>query len=218
VIRPSAEGARDAVDAAGESAAPGLLIDPAGWTPPFDWGLLFGNAGPVEVEIGCGKGMFLKEAARAHPQVNYLGVERARKYLAVAQTRLERAGASNVRLLRADGLDVLSRWAGARTLRVIHIYFPDPWPKTRHHKRRIFGPALLSLAQRSLCPDGEIRLATDNAPYAEAIRDLFRAAADRFGAVEWPDDDPERFPTNYERKWLRAGRSLWWARYRLLAR
>jgi tRNA (guanine-N7-)-methyltransferase len=215
VTRAGAESAAGARTVGAGGSAP-LVIDPALCTPPFDWSAIFGNAGPVEVEIGCGKGMFLKSASQAHPDVNYLGVERARKYLGVAETRLARAGASNVRLLRADGLDVLSRWAGAQSLRVIHIYFPDPWPKARHHKRRIFGPALLSLAQRTLCRDGEIRLATDNAPYAEAIRELFAGAADRFGALEWPDDDPERFPTNYERKWLRAGRSLWWARYRLL--
>lgn len=211
-------GAGDAASTHSAGGLASLVIDPALWTPPFDWGALFGNSHPVELEIGCGKGMCLKAAARAHPAVNYLGVERARKYLCVADERLVSAGASNVRLLRADGLDVLSRWASAQSLRVIHIYFPDPWPKTRHHKRRIFGPALLALAQRALRPEGEIRLATDDALYAAAIRALFDEAADRFVALEWPDDDPERFPTNYERKWLRAGRALWWARYRLLAR
>lgn len=196
------------------AAAPGLILDPAVWTPPFDWAQLFGNERPVEVELGCGKGMFLKEAARLQPEVNFLGVDWAQKYLRIAEERLDRAGLARVRLMRADGLDVLARWVPPASIRVLHIYFPDPWPKKRHHKRRILRPEMLALAARALPPGAQLRLATDDAAYAEVIRELLAGAREVFSPLPWPDDDPGRLPTNYALKWTRAGRSLWWARYR----
>ena len=191
-----------------------IEIEPLDWTPPFDWPALFGRSGPVELEIGCGKGMFLKEAARANADTLYLGVERAGKFYRVAVRRLSRARLDTVRLMRADGLDVLARWVAPATLRTIHVYFPDPWPKKRHHKRRVFRPALLDLAARALVVGGELRAATDDAPYAELVRTLL-AADPRFTALPWPDDAPDRYASNYELKWRRAGRTLWWGRYRL---
>jgi tRNA (guanine-N7-)-methyltransferase len=200
---PQPGGARDPIE-----------IDPAQWTPPFAWPAVFGDAAPVELEIGCGKGMFLKEAARANSGTRYLGVERAGKFYRVAVRRLSRAGLSNVRMMRSDGLDVLARWVPSASLQVIHIYFPDPWPKKRHHKRRIFRPALLDLAVRSLVPGGEVRVATDDDAYGGVIRALFAGDA-RFAPQPWPEEAADRHPTNYALKWRRAGRPLWWARYRL---
>jgi len=191
---------------------PGVAVDPIAWDPPFDWSCLFGRAGRVEVELGSGKGMFLKEAARLHSETNYLGVERAGRYYQTALERLTRADATNVRLLRADGLDVLARWVAPHSISCLHVYFPDPWPKKRHHKRRIFRPALLALALRALAPAGEFRVATDHAAYAEVIRDLFTTES-RFVPCPWGSHDAERLPTNYALKWERAGRPLWWARY-----
>ncbi|MFH1144838.1 MAG: tRNA (guanosine(46)-N7)-methyltransferase TrmB [Candidatus Eisenbacteria bacterium] len=190
-----------------------IEIDPGAWTPPFDWTRLFGTPGPVELEIGCGKGMFLKEAARAHPEIRYLGVERAGKFYRTAVCRLSRAGITSVRLMRADGLDVLARWIPPGSLETVHIYFPDPWPKKRHRKRRIFRPDLLELTSRALVPHGELRVATDDAAYACDIRALI-AGDPRFRELPWPAEAADRHPTNYALKWTRAGRSLWWARYR----
>jgi tRNA (guanine-N7-)-methyltransferase len=206
------------VTTAPSEAAARLWVEPAAWEAPFAWEALFGRARPVEVELGCGKGMFLKEAARLFPERSYLGVDWAGKYLRVAAERVGRAGLDNVRLLRADGLDVLSRWVPPGSVGVIHVYFPDPWPKKRHHKRRIVRPALLDLAEHALGAGGEIRVATDDVPYADEIRALFAADTGRFVETPWPEDDPERLPTNYACKWQRAGRTLWWARYRRVAR
>jgi tRNA (guanine-N7-)-methyltransferase len=202
------------VSAAGDCrpACP-IEIDPAAQPAPFDWGTLFGDDHPVEVEIGSGKGMFLKEAARARPDRNYLGVERAGRFYRIAVERLTRAGLTNVRLLRADGLDLLDRWIAPGSIRALHIYFPDPWPKKRHRKRRLFRPALLELAARALPAGAELFVATDHAEYGAVIRELLAAMPDRFAAVAWPGDDAERLPTNYALKWLRAGRALWWGRY-----
>jgi tRNA (guanine-N7-)-methyltransferase len=191
-----------------------VAIDPATLAPPFDWAALFGNGRPVEIEIGSGKGMFLKEAGRARPEVNFLGVERASRFYRTAVERVTRAGLANVRLLRADGLDVLDRWVVPGSIGALHVYFPDPWPKKRHLKRRISRPAFHELAARALPPGADLCLATDHAEYGEAIRALFAATDSRFEPRDWPTDDPGRLPTNYALKWERAGRALWWARYR----
>lgn len=202
--------------AALERPGASIEVDPTAVTPPFAWGALFANDHPVEVEIGSGKGMFLKESARAHPDRNYLGVERAGRFYRIALDRLARAGLTNVRLLRADGLDVLDRWIAPGSIQALHIYFPDPWPKKRHRKRRLFRPALLELAARALPGDAELLVATDHVEYGAAIRELLGAWQHRFAPIEWPADDPGRLPTNYELKWRRAGRALWWGRYRRL--
>jgi len=190
-----------------------LEVDPFAVEPPLFWPELFGNGAPVELEIGCGKGMFLREAARLHAERNFLGVERAGKYYRCAVERLARAQVPNVRLLRADGLDVLDRWVTAASVSVIHILFPDPWPKTRHRKRRIFRPALLTLAHRALEPGGELHVATDHAEYGSAIRRLLGEHAHLFAPLPWTDAGAGSLPTNYALKWQRLGRPLWWARY-----
>jgi tRNA (guanine-N7-)-methyltransferase len=207
------------IDAAAEgpgTAWSPIEIDPAAQRPPFDWRALFANDRPVELEIGSGKGMFLKVAARTCPEVNYLGVERASRFYRTAVDRLMRARLPNVRLMRADGLDVLDRWIAPGSIRALHIYFPDPWPKKRHRKRRLFCPALLDLATRVLPAGGEIRLATDHVEYGAAIRELFDGARDRFARADWAAAEAERLPTNYALKWQRAGRVLWWGCYRRL--
>jgi len=195
-----------------------IEIDPTQTTPPLDWAALFGNAGPVEVEIGCGKGMFLEGMARLHPRRNFLGNERARKYYRRAVERLSRAGHRNVRMLGGDGADLLSRWIAPASIAVLHIYFPDPWPKKRHHKRRIFRPEILRMAQRALAPGGELRLATDHAGYREVIERLFAAHAHLFEPLAWDQDGPLQLPSNYSLKWQRVGRPLWWARFSPVSR
>ncbi len=190
-----------------------LEIDPCATEPPFSWRELFGRDRPVELDIGCGKGLFLREAARLRPEHDFLGVERAGKYFRRAVACLERAGLANVRLLQADGLDVLARWVPPGSVTAIHILFPDPWPKRRHRKRRIFRPELLALARKALVLGGELQVATDHVEYGEAIRGLLAEHAHLFTPLPWPAQDGEHLPTNYARKWERLGRPLWWARY-----
>lgn len=192
-----------------------LEIDPTATPCPLDWGQLFGNDRPVELELGSGKGMFLRGAAQMTPETNFLGNERAGKYYRQAVLRLTRAALPNVRLFQADGLDLLDRWVVAESIAVLHVYFPDPWPKKRHHKRRIFRPELLAMAHRALCPEGEFRLATDHPEYRALIEELFAAHTGLFEPLQWDvTTGPAQLPTNYSRKWERAGRRLWWARFR----
>lgn len=190
-----------------------IEVDPTQESPPLDWAALFGNPHPVDVEIGCGNARFLMAIARQLPARNFLGVERSGKYYRKAVAHLTRADLPNARLLRADGLDLLDRWVAPGSLQRIHLYFPDPWPKKRHHKRRIFRPALLALAARALLPGAEFRLATDHAEYGAVIRTLFAQQRALFEPLPWATDDRDRLPTSYSERWRRAGRRLWWARY-----
>ena len=116
---------------------------------PIDWEVFFGNSHPVEIEIGSGKGRFLLEASKRHPTVNYIGIERAQKYVALTQERFEKhirhfgvdraSGTfSNVRLAWTDANYFLTRYVPTESVQAYHIYFPDPWPKKRQRKRRIF--------------------------------------------------------------------------------
>lgn len=186
-------------------------IGPCDHEPPFAWPALFGNDHPIEIEIGCGKGRFLVFAANGHPGVNFIGVERAGKYYRRAVAAVAKAGLANVRLMRVDGLDLLDRWVPAHSAARVHIYFPDPWPKKRHHKRRVFRPGLLDLAARALVESGEFRVATDHVEYGVMIRDLFAQDA-RFVAVDWAAMD--ELPTHYAAKWERDGRDIWRGCYR----
>ncbi|MBC7835046.1 MAG: tRNA (guanosine(46)-N7)-methyltransferase TrmB [Phycisphaerales bacterium] len=122
---------------------------------------------PLHIEIGSGKGTFLVQQAAIEPEVNFLGIEWAGEFLVYGADRVRRAGLRNVRMLRTDATEFL-RWRVADgTVDVIHLYFSDPWPKTRHHKNRVMQDSFLEEAHRVLKPAaasgvGELRLVTDH--------------------------------------------------------
>jgi tRNA (guanine-N7-)-methyltransferase len=142
---------------------------------PFDFETLFGRPCPVEVEIGVGKGRFLLSAAAQRLDVGFLGIERVRKYLRVALDRLNRSGCENVRLVCEDGGFLVRTRIPDQSVAVYHIYFPDPWPKRRHHKRRLITPNFAGHLFRTLCPGGQVKVATDHMDYFHEIA----AALDR---------------------------------------
>src|ERR1017187_9480069 len=116
------------------------LVDPGApgeCAPPIDWSTLYGNANPVELEIGSGKGLFLINAAKSGPGVNYLVIELSRKYAVYCAQRLARHDLPNAKVWCGDARLVLARLVPALSLRAVHVYFPDPWWKTRHKKRRV---------------------------------------------------------------------------------
>jgi tRNA (guanine-N7-)-methyltransferase len=136
---------------------------------------LFGRNCPLEVEIGVGKGRFLIAWAAAHAEVGMLGVERARKYASMAALRVGRSGLGNVRVVHTTAEDLLFRCLGASTIDGIHVYFSDPWPKKRHHKRRLFRPDSVRRMAEVLRPAGLLRVKTDHDGYAEVIAGALRA-------------------------------------------
>ena len=162
---------------------------------------VFGNDYPVEVELGIGKGRFLIDCAQRQPQVNFFGVEWARKYLRLAVQRCEKRDLKNVRLVRADAREFVEFFLPANSVRTFHLYFPDPWPKKRHHKRRLFDAAFVREVTRTLSVGGLLRLATDHDDYFEAMHEVLEQAE---GLVE-TDIAWDGVRTNYEDKFLAKG-------------
>jgi len=180
---------------------------------PVSFEKIFGNAGPVEIELGFGKALFLLRSATEHPDCNYLGVEVSRKWFREGKRRAEKAGPpDNLRLLHAEAVDFLTRFTPPASVRALHIYYPDPWPKKRHQKRRFVAGPLLSQAERVLLPGGELRVVTDHAGYAEWIGEQL-AARPALVPLEWEGDGQDL--THFEAKYRRQGRSAYRFRRRL---
>lgn len=174
------------------------------------WDRLFGNESPVEVEIGCGKGRFLINSAMAYPGINYIGIERALRYFRIMKERVVRRELGNVRLLRDDAVYFVERFIPDGAVSAYHIYFPDPWPKKRHRKRRLFNPRFLEEIERTLTAEGTLDFATDYVEYYEEIQALLEAS-DRLDALEEiPDRVRElgRDLTNFETKYTAEGRAI----------
>jgi tRNA (guanine-N7-)-methyltransferase len=146
-----------------------LILDLGRASLPLATREVFGSAVPLEVELGAGKGRFLLEWAAAHPEVGLIGVERARTYLQIAALRAARRGISNVRLVHTTAEDLLFRCLSEGTVAAVHVYYPDPWPKKRHHKRRFFRPANVARLADVLAAGGLLRVKTDHDDYAAAI-------------------------------------------------
>jgi tRNA (guanine-N7-)-methyltransferase len=136
---------------------------------PLDFRALFGNASPVVLEIGFGMGETTAAIAAMQPNVNFLGVEMHQPGVGALLRRIEGQQLTNVRVLRHDAVDVVERMIPAASLRGIHVYFPDPWPKKRHHKRRLLQPAFVHALAVTLASGGYLHVATDWAPYADEI-------------------------------------------------
>lgn len=169
---------------------------------------IFGNDQPVELELGIGKGRFLIESAATHPERNWVGVEWANRYYQMVAERSLRRGLPNLRVLRDDGVRVVRDTIGDAAIDVLHVYFPDPWPKERHKKRRMVQAPFAREAARILKDGGLVKLATDHEDYAAQMEAVFRNDPDfsqTFRAVG--DEAPEGI-TNWEVKFRREGRVI----------
>lgn len=178
-----------------------------------DFVRIFGRAGPVHIEIGTGKGTFLLNQAKAYPADNFLGIEWARKYYRYAVDRIGRWGLTNVRLIRTDAAVFLADFIPDISVECFHIYFPDPWPKKRHHKRRFICPANLELMIRCLKTDGQLKIATDHADYFQVIQKLITNQDNGLEEIQFLPtagaDTGEWVGTNFERKYLKNQRPIY---------
>jgi tRNA (guanine-N7-)-methyltransferase len=136
---------------------------------PLDLAALFGNQRPVVLEIGFGMGETTAAIAAAHPQTNFLGVEMHWPGVGALLRRVESAQLPNVRVVRRDAVEVVAQMIPPASLAAIHVYFPDPWPKKRHHKRRLLQPEFVHALAERLAPGGYLHVATDWEPYADEI-------------------------------------------------
>lgn len=139
---------------------------------PLDADAWFGRQAPLVLEIGCGTGTSTLAMAQAEPGIDVVAVEVYRRGLAQLLGAIDREGVSNIRLVRGDGVDVLEHMVGPRSLTGVRVFFPDPWPKSRHHKRRLLKAETVALIADRLRPGGVLHAATDHAGYAEQIAEV----------------------------------------------
>ncbi len=195
-----------------------LIVEPVGLEvdslpKPLDLLSLYGNANPVELEIGMGKGTFLTEQARSRPDTNFFGIEWARWFWRFASDRMRRHNCTNARTVRAEASFFLTEFLAAESLSVVHIYFPDPWPKARHNKRRLIQPKFVPVLHRVLKPGGLVKIVTDHKGYWEENIEPTIKAAEGFEVVDYnrpgSANEGEFVGTNFERKYRREGRPFY---------
>lgn len=179
----------------------------------LDLEAVFGNDQPVYLEIGFGNGESLAEMARRHPERNYLGVEVHRPGVGHLLLRLEAYGCRNVRVIRHDAVEVLARMLPPASLAGVYLFFPDPWQKKRHHKRRILNPTLLDILARVLRPGGFLHAATDWEDYAVQMMEVLSADNRRFenraGPGRFTPRPQDRPLTKFEQRGQRLGHGVW---------
>jgi tRNA (guanine-N7-)-methyltransferase len=172
---------------------------------PLDLDQVFARSAPRTLEIGFGDGDVLVAMASAAPQHDFVGVEVHEPGVGHCLLGLEQAGVTNVRLIRHDAMEVLQHWLPADSLDRVNLFFPDPWPKKRHHKRRIVQPVFLGFVAKALKTGGLLHLATDWAPYAEHMEETLAASADFSRENRGPQDRPE---TKFQRRGERLGHEI----------
>lgn len=176
---------------------------------PLVFAEVFGNDRPVVLEIGFGNGESLAEMAGADPDRNWLGIEVHRPGVGHLLLEIERRGLDNLRLIRHDAVEVLTRRVSDASLERVQLFFPDPWPKRRHHKRRILGPEMVRLLARVIRPGGIFHAATDWEPYAEQMLEVLEAAPDLFentaGRQQFAPRPATRPLTKFEQRGERLG-------------
>lgn len=178
----------------------------------LDLDALFGRHAPRTLEIGFGDGASLAQMADAAPEQDFLGIEVHRPGVGHLLLEIERRELANVRVICADAVEILERYIPPASLDRVLLFFPDPWPKKRHHKRRILQPSFVALIHSRLKPGGVFHMATDWQHYAEQMLEVMEAAhgfrnhAGRGAYSPRPDYRPE---TKFERRGLRLGHGVW---------
>jgi tRNA (guanine-N7-)-methyltransferase len=182
------------------SIAPGAEVD---------WDALFGRSAPLAVEIGSGTGDAVTAAGLAQPEVNHVAIEVFLPAIASTLGKAGRAGVDNVRVLLADGVQALETLFAPGSISELTTWFPDPWPKARHQKRRLVNAEFAALAASRLTPDGRWRLATDWEDYAEQMRAVLDAEPALANAYDgWAPRPGLRPVTRFEERAHAAGRTV----------
>jgi tRNA (guanine-N7-)-methyltransferase len=178
----------------------------------IDFGATYGRVAPVTLEIGFGNGESLVALAASHPERNFFGLEVHPPGVGHALLSCEAGGLTNVRVLCQDAVEVLERRVADESLDEVLLYFPDPWPKKRHHKRRIVQPPFVELVARRLRPGGVLRMATDWQPYAEHMLATLSGCPqlrNESATGDYVERPASRPVTRFERRGQRLGHGVW---------
>jgi tRNA (guanine-N7-)-methyltransferase len=179
---------------------------------PWNAASIFGRTAPLEIEIGSGKGMFLKSAAQQFPERNFLGIEIARKYTYFTAARLLRAGVANARIIHGDARPIFSMRIPDNSVDTVHVYFPDPWWKRRHKNRRVMDKYFVKEIQRTLVPGGQLHFWTDVEEYFQASMKMMDEETQLSGPFEVAPRDPEHdldYRTHFERRMRLHGQNVY---------
>jgi tRNA (guanine-N7-)-methyltransferase len=154
------------------------------WLTPLSLDTEWSQSGPRAVDVGFGKGRFLLEHARRNPDMRLLGIERKLRRVRKLDRKATRSNLRNIRLLRMEATYAMQYLIPEQWIDICYVYFPDPWPKEKHHANRLMGPGFLDRLTRTLSEDGVVHFATDHAPYYEAVCELLD------GDERWEDIEP----------------------------
>ena len=167
----------------------------------------FENNAPLEIDLGCGDGSFLLGMAEQHPDRNFLGVERLLGRVRKVARKSDKMGLKNLRVLRLESLYTLEWLLPAESVDRLHLLCPDPWPKAKHHKRRLFQKPFLEALSRTLIPGGEFLFKTDHPEYFEWSEEHLNDYP-KLEQLEWPDDAFFYPKTDFQIQWEAEGKSL----------
>jgi tRNA (guanine-N7-)-methyltransferase len=173
---------------------------------------IFHNSHPVVLEIGFGMGDSLLEMAAASPHLNFIGIEVHRPGIGVLLNQIEARGLTNIRVMEGDAVEILEQGVPNESLSRVNLFFPDPWHKSRHHKRRIVQPKFLGLLARKLVPGGMFHAATDWENYAEHMMEVLSSSSQFFnlyGEGAFSPDSMDRPETKFERRGIKLGHGVW---------
>jgi tRNA (guanine-N7-)-methyltransferase len=184
----------------------GVPYDPG----PLDFREVFGRAAPVVAEIGFGMGETTARIAAESPGNDYLAIEVHAPGVGSLLKQIDERALSNVRIVRHDAVEVLRDMVPPDSLAAIHVFFPDPWPKKRHHKRRLLQPAFVDLAASRLAPGGRLHVATDWQEYAEHVLAVLSSSERLRNTVQGFAPRPAHRPeTKFERRGVNLGHGVW---------
>lgn len=176
----------------------------------------FDPARPLEVEVGCGKGRFLTGRAAAHPEMDFLGIERMLGRVHSFDEKCRRLKLSNAHVLRLEALYTFWYMLPAHGVRAVYVFFPDPWPKRKHHSHRLFGPMFLKALWKRLEEGGRIEFATDHEEYFRFVTEECFPGSPLFGRVEPMERGPEEW-TEFETRFRERGLPIFSAAWESLA-
>lgn len=178
---------------------------------------MFGREAALEIEMGSGKGLFLASSAAAHPERCYVGIEIAHKYSRHAAARLAKRELTNAKMIHGDGIKLFKEHVPDASLAAVHVYFPDPWWKARHRKRRVMRPEFVREVERTLLPGGELHFWTDVEEYFHAALETLREATTLAGPLPVEEKLAEHdldYRTHFERRMRLHGEAVYRSLFR----